>query len=85
MALKNLPDNLNLRFNGETVPWQRIINSKGLISPRGVDGATRQAIALRREGVTVERNAMGEYSIDLSNFGWFPEMLPSEEEEDNQD
>jgi methylated-DNA-protein-cysteine methyltransferase-like protein len=84
MALKYLPDNSNLRFNGDTVPWQRVINSKGLISPRGVDGAARQAAALEREGVTVERNAIGEYSIDLSRFGWFPEMLPSEKEEEDQ-
>lgn len=36
---------------------------------------------LRQEGVTVERSAMGELSVDLSEYGWFPAMLPSEEAE----
>jgi methylated-DNA-protein-cysteine methyltransferase-like protein len=27
---------------------------------------------------------MGEYSIDLSEYGWFPEILPSEEDEDEE-
>jgi methylated-DNA-protein-cysteine methyltransferase related protein len=48
---------------------------------RGVDGARRQADALRREGVQVDRNAMGEYSVDFAEYGWFPDLLPSEEAE----
>ena len=23
---------------------------------------------------------MGEYSVDLNSYGWFPDLLPSEEE-----
>ncbi|GAM84169.1 hypothetical protein ANO11243_021620 [Dothideomycetidae sp. 11243] len=86
----------NNPFNSNTVPWQRIINSRGSISPRyvilgapaisviqfkchrGPNGASRQASALRREDVVVERGAMGELTIDLGAFGWFPDMLPSE-------
>ena len=45
---------------------------------RGPSGAGRQATALRREGVQVGQGAMGEYTIDLSEYGWFPDVLPSE-------
>ncbi|KAE9993654.1 hypothetical protein EG327_003918 [Venturia inaequalis] len=47
----------------------------------GPSGATRQAAALRAEGVEVQRSAMGEYSVDFGVYGWFPDMLPSEEAE----
>jgi len=47
----------------------------------GEGGASRQAEALRGEGVEVERSALGEFSIDFSTYGWFPDQLPSEEEE----
>jgi len=50
-----------------------------------VDGARRQADELRREGVQVERNAMGEYSVDFTEYGWFPDLLPSEEAEPNSE
>ena len=48
---------------------------------RGPGGATRQAAALRREGVTVRNGALGELTIDLGTYGWFPSILPSEEAE----
>src|SRR5204863_9094261 len=34
VCLKHLPANLASMFNSSTVPWQRVINSKGIISPR---------------------------------------------------
>ena len=34
ICLKHLPSDPEAEFNGETVPWQRVINSKGAISPR---------------------------------------------------
>ncbi|KAF2487660.1 DNA binding methylated-DNA--cysteine S-methyltransferase [Neohortaea acidophila] len=37
VCLKYLPDTTDqpdARFNSSTVPWQRVINSKGTISPR---------------------------------------------------
>jgi hypothetical protein len=37
VALKHLPSATgqpNARYNSDTVPWQRVINSKGVISPR---------------------------------------------------
>jgi methylated-DNA-protein-cysteine methyltransferase-like protein len=52
---------------------------------RGEGGAARQAAALRREGVEVERNAMGELTIDLATYGWFPDFLPSEAAEHDED
>ncbi|PVI04895.1 DNA binding methylated-DNA--cysteine S-methyltransferase [Periconia macrospinosa] len=67
-------------WHSGNVPWQRVINSKGGISPRGPSGASRQAAALRAEGVEVNEGAMGELSVDLQAHGWFPAMLPSEEE-----
>ena len=49
---------------------------------RGAGGAARQAAALRAEGVTVDTGHLGELTVDLAAFGWFPEQLPSEEGED---
>jgi methylated-DNA-protein-cysteine methyltransferase related protein len=51
----------------------------------GPGGARRQAIALRREGVQVRDGPMGDYSIDIVQFGWFPDILPSEEAEDEDE
>jgi hypothetical protein len=45
---------------------------------RGPGAAARQADALRREGVEVQEDTMGQYTIDLGRYGWFPETLPSE-------
>ncbi|CAN9127102.1 unnamed protein product [Alternaria alternata] len=40
--------------------------------------AAQQADALRREGVEVSQDAMGQYTVDLGRYGWFPDVLPSE-------
>ncbi len=40
-----------------------------------------QATALRNEGVTVTRAALGELLVDLDEYGWFPGQLPSEDAE----
>ena len=54
-ALANCPDD---------VPWQRVINSKGEISPR--PGAQRQRELLEEEVVVFnEKNR-----VDLKKFGW---------------
>ncbi|KAJ5691866.1 hypothetical protein N7462_001289 [Penicillium macrosclerotiorum] len=81
VCLKSLPDaDSGLHFNSATVPWQRVINSKGMISHRGPGSAERQAEALREEGVEVTTDSMGEMYIDFSRYGWFPKQLPSEED-----
>ncbi|KAF2086638.1 MGMT family protein [Saccharata proteae CBS 121410] len=66
------------RWHSDNVPWQRVINAKGGISPRGPGGASRQAEALRQEGVYVGRGSLGEFVVDFAAYGWFPEELPSE-------
>jgi methylated-DNA-protein-cysteine methyltransferase-like protein len=48
----------------EDVPWQRVINSKGEISPR--PGAQEQRRLLEDEGV--EFSTRGK--VDLGRFGW---------------
>ena len=44
---------------------------------RGSGGAQRQAQALTGEGVDVGRSSMGEYTVSLDTYGWFPEHLPN--------
>ncbi|OAF59479.1 hypothetical protein VC83_03757 [Pseudogymnoascus destructans] len=81
VCLKLLPDDPAQRFNNQTVPWQRVISAKGMISPRGhPSGAANQATVLRGEGVTVSTGALGEYLVDFGEFGWFPRQLPSDVE-----
>ncbi|KAJ4993919.1 mgmt family protein [Stagonosporopsis vannaccii] len=74
------PNKKNPAFHSGNVPWQRVINSKGGISPRGPGAASHQADALRREGVEVSEDSMSHYSVDLEDYGWFPDVLPSEAE-----
>lgn len=46
------------------VPWQRVINSQGKISPRG--GADTQRQLLEAEGVVFDKRER----VNLSEFGW---------------
>ncbi|TPX18016.1 uncharacterized protein E0L32_011927 [Thyridium curvatum] len=82
VCLKHLSEDPGARFNNSNVPWQRVINSKGVISPRSQpSGSLNQAAALRAEGVEVTAGALGELTVDFSEYGWFPRVLPSEAEE----
>jgi methylated-DNA-protein-cysteine methyltransferase related protein len=59
-AMAGLPDN-------SPVPWQRVINAKGRISPRGVGpGSLIQEQLLGEEGVQFDSTGR----IDLVQFGW---------------
>ncbi|KAH6683217.1 6-O-methylguanine DNA methyltransferase [Halenospora varia] len=79
VCLKHLPSDASMTFHNGNVPWQRVINSKGVISPRGhPSGAANQARVLRGEGVTVNTSNMGELMVDFVEYGWFPKQLPSE-------
>ncbi|OAL43611.1 hypothetical protein IQ07DRAFT_592945 [Pyrenochaeta sp. DS3sAY3a] len=84
VCLKNLPppstdsSKKSPRFHSGNVPWQRVINAKGGISPRGPSAAGHQAAALRREGIDVRQDAMGQFTVDFGEHGWFPDVLPSE-------
>lgn len=52
-----------------TLPWWRVLASSGKISTRANTGdEILQGNLLRNEGVPVESN-----SIDLDEFGWFPD------------
>jgi len=51
------------------------------IMSSGVGGASRQADALRAEGVEVTEWG-GEFTINFDDFGWFPDMLPSEADDE---
>lgn len=54
---------------GTDVPWQRVINARGMVSRRGIAGADlSQRILLEREGVRFGPGAR----IPLEVFGWKP-------------
>jgi len=48
----------------DDVPWQRVINSKGEISPR--PGAEKQRQLLEEEGVAFDEHGR----VDLKVYGW---------------
>ena len=52
------------------VPWQRVINSQGRVSPRvDGDGSHVQRVLLEAEGVCFD----GQQRVDLKRFAWrFP-------------
>jgi len=51
----------------EDVPWQRVINAKGHISPHGYGfGTNMQRVLLEEEGITFSL----EGEIDFEKFGW---------------
>ncbi|RMZ88108.1 hypothetical protein DV736_g4665, partial [Chaetothyriales sp. CBS 134916] len=93
VCLKHLPDFDSTLpdkffFHSDNVPWQRIINSKGGISPRGDSGlaANRQVAKLRAEGIEViEGSGLEESHVDFSRFGWFPDRLPNDPDESDDD
>jgi methylated-DNA-protein-cysteine methyltransferase related protein len=59
-ALAGLPE-------GSDVPWQRVINSQGKISPRADgSGTMEQRRRLEEEGVRFN----AEEEVDFSQFGW---------------
>ena len=54
--------------HGTDVPWQRVINRQGRVSPRsGGDGSARQRQLLEEEGVRFDRP---HDRVDLEEFGW---------------
>lgn len=60
---------------GSGIPWQRVINSQGKISPRGSgDGALHQRALLESEGIIFTP----QNKVDLKKFGWDPWVGPAE-------
>jgi methylated-DNA-protein-cysteine methyltransferase-like protein len=53
--------------DGSNVPWQRVINSQGKISPHGLGyGSAIQRQLLEAEGIVFDPSG----KIDLNKFGW---------------
>ena len=68
-ALKNIPD-----YNPEHIPWQRVVNSRGMISIENLEAPkSLQAELLKKEGVKVTQDKLGNYWIDLTKYLWCPE------------
>jgi methylated-DNA-protein-cysteine methyltransferase-like protein len=68
-AIHRLPE-------GSSVPWHRVVNARGEISPRaGVfPGAEEslQAVLLRKEGIRFDANG----KLDLARYQWRPRRIP---------
>ena len=61
-AMHAIPDDAN-------VPWQRVINAKGEVSPRSEPGPERlQRSMLEEEGLVFDANGR----IDLGRYQWRP-------------
>jgi methylated-DNA-protein-cysteine methyltransferase related protein len=50
----------------DDVPWQRVINSQGKVSPRPGMGPTVQRALLEQEGVVFDERER----VDLDRYGW---------------
>lgn len=61
---------LNALAGGSTVPWQRVVNAQGRISPRscGSDADMEQRLRLEHEGVNFDASGR----IPLERFLWRP-------------
>lgn len=79
-AMANCPDD---------VPWQRVINSQGKVSPRPGYGPLVQRSLLEQEGVIFDAKER----VDFEQYGWEPErewlvehgfVAPPQEDESSQ-
>lgn len=70
---------------GHSYPYFEMYKEQHLTMSRGVNGARQQATAIEAEGVQVTRGSLGEYLIDFAVYGWFPDRLPSDLSEDDED
>ena len=61
----------------ESIPWHRVINARGEISPRpgDSDAGETQRLRLEREGVIFDARGR----IDLRRYRWMPEVPVSAE------
>lgn len=65
-----------LNFDSD-VPWHRIINREGRISPRAGDGPELQRALLLREGVRFDADG----AISLRRYRWAGPKFPKEDAE----
>jgi len=58
---------MNATPQGEGIPWQRVVNSRGEISlPKGSSAAAKQRTLLEQEGVTFDERGR----VDLNRYSW---------------
>ena len=58
--------------NNSSTPWHRVINAKGKISPRGLDGCDDyQRLLLEEEGIIFNDKDC----ISLQQFQWQPDAM----------
>ena len=51
----------------DDIPWQRVINAKGKVSPHGFGfGTNMQRVLLEEEGIVFNL----EHEVDFEKFGW---------------
>lgn len=66
-----------LRRSPNSVPWQRVINSKGMISIENLDCPKElQAKLLTNDGVEIKKKN-GNYFVDLKKYQWRPKWRKS--------
>lgn len=73
----------NPGFSLASVPWWRVVNSKGGISERDT-GVTSQVDKLRNEGIEVltdDPEGANRFFVDMHQYGWYPD-LDSDYDED---
>lgn len=59
----------------DQVPWQRVVNARGGISPREREHSVhRQALLLRAEGADIREDGPL-YFLDLERYRWWPEAV----------
>ncbi len=64
---------LNALPEGSRVPWHRVINAKGEVSPRSEPGIdSEQRPLLEAEGVLFDQNGR----VSLARFQWRPRRRP---------
>jgi methylated-DNA-protein-cysteine methyltransferase-like protein len=93
VCLKHLPpydpnDPEKHYFHGDNVPWWRVVNAKGGISPRGDGGeaVARQVERLRAEGIEVSNpRGIEEFTVDLRTYLWQPKHLPGESSSEDEE
>ena len=59
------------RLSDDSVPWHRVVNTRGEVSERGLDpleSVDRQRFLLEEEGIVFDLRGR----IDLNRFGWAP-------------
>ncbi|MFC1900966.1 MGMT family protein [Chloroflexota bacterium] len=65
-AARQVSWTLNSLTEKHNLPWHRVINSKGTISIKSIEGKEYQKHLLEQEGVEVSDN----YEVDIDKYLW---------------